>query len=250
MVVVNDFNQERLTTPDIYFITSSNSYNPGDWVNVEVWTGNSTIPVSNLYGIAFNINYDASLVQSGTESLTYPHNWLGSPGTNAITISKIDALANTAYGGISRINHTNSNGYGKIADFKFQAKTSIFSPSVLYLSISSYMANDSAGLPQVFNAQSDSIAIYPLTTGVSKTNTSLEITISPNPFTNETTIVFSEEQRHTTIKIMDALGKEIKIINFSGKQLIIEKAEMERGIYFIEFVDADKNVINKKIVLQ
>lgn len=249
-LIANNFNDLKLLNPDIYFVTSSSSYFAGDWIDVEIWTGSSTIPVSNLYGIAFNIDYDVSLVQAGTESLTYSNSWLGIPGTNAIKISKIDAFAAKAHGGISRINHTNASGYGKIANFKFRTNTSITSSSDLHLSISRYEANDVNGLPLVFNTSTDSITIIPLTTSLKETNTVSEFTISPNPFTLNTTITFSKDQKNTIIKIMDVLSKEIKKINFTGKHLIIEKGEMEAGIYFVQITDENNCVENRKIVIQ
>ena len=77
-----------------------------------------------------------------------------------------------------------------------------------------------------------------------------EINIYPNPFTSQTTISFSETQKNTTIKIMDVVGKEIKTVLFSGKSLILEKGEMQSGIYFVQITDENKNVINKKIIIQ
>lgn len=74
--------------------------------------------------------------------------------------------------------------------------------------------------------------------------------ISPNPFTEQTTITFSDEQKNITIKIVDVLGKEIKTFNFSGKELIIEKGEMRKGIYFVQVIDENKNGIIKKIIVQ
>jgi uncharacterized repeat protein (TIGR03803 family) len=77
-----------------------------------------------------------------------------------------------------------------------------------------------------------------------------KIEVYPNPFTNQTTILFNEVQKNTTIKIMDVLGKEIRIINFTGKQLIIEKGEMQNGIYFVQVIGSNKSVVNKKIMIQ
>ena len=79
------------------------------------------------------------------------------------------------------------------------------------------------------------------------------VIIAPNPFSTQTTLTFNEEQKHTTITITDVLGKEIKIINFSGKQCIIEKGEMSKGIYFVQITSIGSgigNVINKKIIIQ
>ncbi len=76
------------------------------------------------------------------------------------------------------------------------------------------------------------------------------LTIYPNPFTAQTTITFSETQKNTTIKITDLLGKEIKTINFTGKQLVLEKENMKAGIYFVQTTDIQKHICNKKIVIQ
>ena len=55
---------------------------------------------------------------------------------------------------------------------------------------------------------------------------------------------------------MDVLGKEIKTVVFSGNNLILEKAEMQSGVYFVQItVDSAssptyKNVVNKKVVVE
>lgn len=249
--IVNNFNDEKTPHPNLYFVTSSSSYNAGDWVDAELWAGDSIMPSTNLYGIAFNINSDASFVQSGTESVSYTTGWLGTPGTNAITISKTDALTGTTYGGITRIDHTNITGYGKIADFKFKANINITSASVIHLSVSGYKANEVSGIPVLFNTPIDSITIIPLATDVTNTNNTSGFSIFPNPFTSQTIITFNEIQKNTTIKIMDVLGKEIKTaIIIGAKKLIIEKGEMPKGVYFVQVIDANKNMMNKKIVVQ
>jgi hypothetical protein len=86
--------------------------------------------------------------------------------------------------------------------------------------------------------------------GISEHVFSNDISISPNPFNSQTIISFSEIKSNVSIKISDMLGKEIKNINFSGKEISIEKGEMKEGIYFINITDENKNVFNKKIVIQ
>ncbi len=87
------------------------------------------------------------------------------------------------------------------------------------------------------------------TVGIHEQNNNISITISPNPFTTTTTITFNEEQKNTTVKITDVLGKEIKTININGKQCVIEKGEMKPGVYFVE-VKTGREIINRKIVVQ
>ena len=60
------------------------------------------------------------------------------------------------------------------------------------------------------------------------------INIWPNPFTSRTTIDFSNEQSNTTIKITDVIGKEVKSLKISGRQLTIERNDLPVGIYFVQ----------------
>lgn len=46
------------------------------------------------------------------------------------------------------------------------------------------------------------------------------------------------------------LGKEIKTINFTGKQCVIEKGEMKKGVSFIQITNERKKTVNKKIVIE
>lgn len=78
----------------------------------------------------------------------------------------------------------------------------------------------------------------------------LQISIYPNPFTSQTTVSFNKEMKNSSIKIVDMLGKTTNEIYFSGKQLIIEKGSMNAGIYFLQAIDENKNLVNKKIIIE
>lgn len=85
---------------------------------------------------------------------------------------------------------------------------------------------------------------------VNEIDNALQLNIYPNPFTNFTAISFSKEQNNTTIKILDIIGKVISTQNFSGTEFILEKEDLKEGVYFIQAIDENKNVMNKKIVIQ
>ncbi len=117
----------------------------------------------------------------------------------------------------------------------------------------SAVALDAAG--NVFIGDFENSAIRKITLGSigideNFSDNSQGLTVSPNPFSSETVITFSEEQKNTTIKITDVLGKEFHSFAFSGKQLTIEKNELKAGIYFLQANDQQNNTINKKIMIQ
>lgn len=76
------------------------------------------------------------------------------------------------------------------------------------------------------------------------------VIIYPNPFSSQTTIGFSQEQKGTHLKITDVLGNELKTINFTGKQLILDRKEMSPGIYLLELTDQNHNKVNRKIIIE
>jgi hypothetical protein len=80
--------------------------------------------------------------------------------------------------------------------------------------------------------------------------TSSDLNIYPNPFSSQTTISFAETQTNTTVNIMDVLGNIVKTLSFSGKQLTIERGELNTGVYFVQITDSNKSTINKKIIIQ
>ncbi|MGZ3920829.1 MAG: SBBP repeat-containing protein [Bacteroidia bacterium] len=88
------------------------------------------------------------------------------------------------------------------------------------------------------------------TTGIEENSINDKMSMFPNPFISSITILFSEEQTNTTLKITDILGKEIRAINFTGKQLTIDREEMKGGVYFLQAIDEKKNLSNRKIVIQ
>lgn len=90
-----------------------------------------------------------------------------------------------------------------------------------------------------------------ITTGLSNIDSyTSKIVIYPNPFSLQTIIDFKDEQKNTTVRIVDIFGKEVRKIDFKGKQLTIEKGEMKQGIYLIQITDGKMDVINKKIIVQ
>jgi hypothetical protein len=98
----------------------------------------------------------------------------------------------------------------------------------------------------------DSSHIYFHTvTGINEIAIENNVMIYPNPFTFQTTISFDKEIKNANIKIIDILGKEVKTVILSGaKNLIIEKGDMKAGIYFVQIIDENKNVMNRKIMIQ
>jgi uncharacterized repeat protein (TIGR03803 family) len=100
------------------------------------------------------------------------------------------------------------------------------------------------------NSCSDTSACHSITNvGIVENSFANAFKVYPNPFTSQTNITFAQEQKNIAIKITDELGKEIRSINFTGKQLIIEKGEMKAGIYFMQ-IETKQGKATQKLIIQ
>jgi hypothetical protein len=248
-------NLVRTSDPDLYFTTSNAVYLPGDYVSVDVMIGKSAIPAANIYGIAFNIGYDASLVVPGSETILYPNSWLGNPSGDAIKFAKIDAGINTAFAAETRIDHLNRNGYGKIATFSFQVSFAIASVTNMNFVFNSYSANDSVGNPISFNSSPHGVLIDPAATGISAQDNNSAIAIYPNPYSDYTTISYSlKSQSKVAIEIYNSLGEKVQqlanAIQIGGAHRYDFSAKQNGyapGIYFVK-INIDGITTMKRIV--
>jgi hypothetical protein len=75
------------------------------------------------------------------------------------------------------------------------------------------------------------------------------IKIFPNPVSDQLKIE-SDLYLIKEIKIVDLPGKTVYQSKVNNKQSIIDINDLTPGIYFIQIVDEQKNVVNKKIVVQ
>jgi hypothetical protein len=87
------------------------------------------------------------------------------------------------------------------------------------------------------------------TTGFDETSEGL-ISIYPNPSSSEFTLEFEKALKNAVVTISDVLGRQIRTVEFSGTQLILEKEAMISGVYFITVTDKNKQMMNKKILIR
>lgn len=97
---------------------------------------------------------------------------------------------------------------------------------------------------------SGTILKYSSTVGIEENNADDNVLIYPNPSESHITIVFENEQKNSVITMFDELGKEVKLIIFSGKECTIKKGDLKPGTYFVRIIDENKNTISKKIIVK
>tara|TARA_B110000879_G_scaffold206350_1_gene288179 strand:+ start:286 stop:2112 length:1827 start_codon:yes stop_codon:yes gene_type:complete len=79
------------------------------------------------------------------------------------------------------------------------------------------------------------------------TNQKLECKIYPNPFSEFTSIYFSENKERK-ISIYDIMGRNVRTIIAGERKVDIYKEDLKNGMYFIQIFDGEKQTIKKLIL--
>lgn len=258
-IVPPPISNARSTNPDIYCVSSSATYTAGDWIDIDIMAGTLAEPVVNLYGIAFDLYYDNSLVEPGTASMIFSDSWLTDIGTNGLSIGKVDAVGSLVNAGVTRVSHTGKNGYGKLGTLRFQAATSIISQNFMYFQFWAYNALDQTGtpLPFDFNAYLE-ITIDPISTSLDVLSIDNSVDVYPNPFTDNTTITFFvRKEAVVNIEVFNSIGQKIETIvnenKKSGKYSCVfspSRIGFDAGIYFVKITIDGKTTMRRIVEMK
>lgn len=90
-------------------------YNPGDSIHVQIKLGNMDTLANDIYGIAFSISYDTSLVRPNGLEVSFASSWMGTEGSNLLTLSYDQFDRGQIDIAEVRIDQTDISGFGQIA---------------------------------------------------------------------------------------------------------------------------------------
>ena len=82
--------------------------------------------------------------------------------------------------------------------------------------------------------------------------TSSSLKIYPNPFNTNFTLKIPSEivLKNAMIKIYDVCGKEVKTVLINSNETIIDRGELQSGLYFYTIINNNEKIANGKIVVQ
>jgi hypothetical protein len=219
----------------------------GQWNVVDVLLGSSSNVISQLYGIAFDLNFDQSMLESNSAYLVYTPSFLNTSSQN-VQFRKPDFTNGKLYAASVRVNGTNVNGNGKIAELHFKVKAGLPANSVLNLSVSNAKKIDNTGANSVLSTATTTFSIIDNLSGVEDLNTfENSIFLFPNPASGKLTLK-SDLSQTVNYSLFDIVGREIIKDTFSQSK-IIDLSEFAAGTYVIRF-ESGSNTSYKKIVVE
>ncbi|MEZ4828223.1 MAG: T9SS type A sorting domain-containing protein [Bacteroidia bacterium] len=244
---------EGSTGVPLFFEFAEDSIMAGDTVNVLINLGTDTLPASMIYGLAFSVNIDSSLVDPNSVKVSYNNSWLGVAGLDMLTLDRNFPLDGRLDIGMTRTDHQDETGYGEIARLSIimvddlTAKTLL--SEVLKISFGNVLviSSDESAVP--ITTRSDSIVVYQDDGQNTAVDPALHasVKIYPNPAHNEITIEMDKIQG-LGWKITSLMGQEIRSEETKFWKEKIAVNDLPAGVYFLTLKTSRGDMVRKILV--
>ncbi|MEL7532630.1 MAG: T9SS type A sorting domain-containing protein, partial [Bacteroidota bacterium] len=212
-------------------VLNGSSVNVGDTVSIPIMLGVDTLPVSNLYGIAFSLVYDTSLVQSGSVSISPDMSWLG---TNLLKMHKDLPNENMVDVGMSRTDQIEQSGFGQIGKFTFVMVDDIAKmgqKDSMMLDFSGVVLQRLDGSPIPVIAQGGQVVVEEGATGIGP-SLDWDIQLFPNPSQGIMTLEIPASQ-NAQLEIFDLLGRSVLRRSIENTKTQLDLSQLKDGIYLL-----------------
>lgn len=241
----------RANIPALQPIVQQDTVIHNDTLIVDLILGDALNPASDVYAIAFTINYNPLVIDTTKTMIAFGDSWLGD-ATDKISISKDVPAAGKLHCALTRIDHANRNGQGPIGTVKYVITTdNINGKDLSYYStdiwISDIKAIDNAGHEIEVNGGLDSSQIEYEITGINEIDWSSKINMYPNP-ANDILSISSLQLSINNVSIVNVLGEAVISTAVNGNKVTLSTEALLPGIYFTE-LQTDKGTFTKRLII-
>lgn len=208
----------------------------GSQVTMAIVFGMDTLPATDVYGLAFTIQYDASLVDSASANIEY-NGWLGTYSSSLLGIQKDHFNDGEIDVALTRTDKMSMTGYGAIAHFSIVMIDDIAGKNnlseILKLDITNVRAIGADGVEIPVNTQSSEIVVVEETsTGIAQ-GLGTKLNVYPQPAQDQVFIELETSQgwEATLYTLSGQAIQTISTQNLSKLQLSL--AGLPSGLYLL-----------------
>lgn len=234
--------------PVLTLVPSVTVTGPSNVVTYDIRLGSSSIPVQNLYGIGFNLQYDENLIQSGSASGNFTGVWLGVP--NQSVLSVFHSQTGQSDFVICKINQQDTTGYGSLGTFQITTTAALTSNQTLTLTPQGIVAIDQNMVRVPVKSQSVSITLDPnMPVGVVPGVDVPEFSIYPNPARTEVRVKL-DHFRPAMIRVYSLAGMVLKMERVMATETLLEMSDLADGMYWMEVSDEKGKSVRPLAILR
>lgn len=263
------FSTEQSPYPDIPmfdtlpFYVDIDTVMEGQTLVLPVILGIDDLPGQDIYGLAFSIEYDSSLIVPGSVSMTFEESWLGTIDLDMIEVQKEFAAPGRLDVAIVRTDGNNVSGIGAIGHYIITVEDDILfrnaTSSDQSFTIEAKEISFTITNVRIINKDGFQINPYlPTQTGViTGTATGIrpvsgfddQINIFPNPAQNQI-VLNAKSIKLEKFQLLDATGRLIREEKIEGQSSIVDVSELPNGTYWVRVESAAGIYCGKLVVLR
>ena len=199
--------------------------------------GSDIFPATDIYGVAFSINYNADLIVPGTLAVNFDEGWLGSEGTDLFAM-RYAPMSGVMDVSVSRNDKVSASGIGQIGTVSFvmesnlAGKVDIIYSELFEMCVSpSYRAINTSGEEIILSVGCDSVVVDD--PGGDSIIYEIDLLIFPNPASTFVKVkVPGVEPFDGTAAIKNLAGVTLKTVPInSDNQAKIKVSNIPNGTY-------------------
>ena len=244
-------------TVDPPFYVDPDTLIEGESISLPVILGEMDDPANDVYGIAFTLEYDSSVVVPGSAKMTFNNGWVGSKGVDMITIQKTFISPGVIDVGMTRIDGEEMDGFGEIGQVFITIEDDILfrngedeSRNGDELEVIFNISN-----VKIINSLGEEIPINPIETstvidgivGTKNIAWKENVQVQPNP-ASDAFYITSKNINIESINLISITGEALIQIKPNGLETQIDTHNLLPGIYLLK-VQTEFGVMVKRMII-
>lgn len=226
----------------------------GNTIKVPILLGSGTNQGNDIYGAAFSIIYDPSVVDTSKLSASITGSWLGTNGTDLLSIAKNFGTLGRLDIGLTRIDNTNKSGYGKIGELNLPIRVDLpgNNPIKLFIKTTKIRSINNAETNIALNSGIDSVIVIPKGSplAINKYSNSSKVSVYPNPTSGLITIELNASDIKS-IRLVNILGETESLINNNiGNKFTIDTQLLPVGTYYLSIISSQERVVKQVNIIK
>jgi hypothetical protein len=240
------FRADASMAGNLPFYVTSHTATEGDRLSLPIVLGSATHVPTNVYGVAFTINYDPTKVQGNSVSTDFSASWLGN---DLLVFENVLHNQGKVEVTVARKDRMNITNFGTLGTFNLTIRDDILrssSNTSMDVTISNVRLIDNGNQIYGTDRQTGVVTIQQQVTSIDRLE-GFSVNVFPNP-THHDLNVEVKDATIDQIQVMTVTGQVVQTLeNLNSPTVRIALGELPAGVYNLS-VRTDKGQRNQMVI--
>lgn len=215
----------------------------GQRATFPVLLGSETMSADSVYGLAFSLRYDPTVIDESTIAVDFSESWL-MEGTTPLTYLRVDPENQLIHLALSRTDQQNVSGGGAVAQISF-AVISADTLNTTFQTLDATLISAEESLIPITTGSSE--AVVQLTTNIqAMAQRSRQVRIFPNPVQDQLYLQ-AEDLDMQAYRLYDSQGRQVQ--NGPITTPVLNMQHLPGGLYWLQIM-TDRGLVRKRLLVQ